>query len=210
MLNREDMLELTRRITPDRHTFTRVAGAYIDFEGDIEGSFNVNFLNLKGNERRMQLEIAKAIPFSETNKELLEYKVSSGLPGNKEIFRLFDGMITSGLKNDALMETFYELVGEKFVCEDEDFGVFVYHNRYDIPRKGRDGAYQGESEEVYEFLICAFCPLYDEFDPGLPTCGFLYPSFKDRSRDLEHVAVFHSKGEEPHLELEREILNLIR
>ena len=33
MINREDMLELTRRMTPSRHCFDRIAGAYMD--GDL-------------------------------------------------------------------------------------------------------------------------------------------------------------------------------
>ena len=37
MINREDMLELTRRMIPSRHVFDRVAGAYMDNEGFIDG-----------------------------------------------------------------------------------------------------------------------------------------------------------------------------
>ena len=40
MINREDMLELTRRMTPARTSMTRVAGCYIDREGEFDGSFN--------------------------------------------------------------------------------------------------------------------------------------------------------------------------
>ena len=46
MINREDMLELTRRMTPSRTSFTRVAGGYMEPDGEIDESFNVNFLNL--------------------------------------------------------------------------------------------------------------------------------------------------------------------
>ena len=42
-INREDMLELTRRMTPVRTSFTRIAGCYVDQEGDFDGSFNINF-----------------------------------------------------------------------------------------------------------------------------------------------------------------------
>ena len=44
MINREDMLELTRRMTPARTSFTRIAGCYVDADGDFDGSFNINFL----------------------------------------------------------------------------------------------------------------------------------------------------------------------
>ena len=35
-INREDMLELTRRMTPKRNCFSRIAGAYFDGEGFVE------------------------------------------------------------------------------------------------------------------------------------------------------------------------------
>ena len=33
----EDMLELTRRMTPSRNCFSRIAGAYMDTEGYVKG-----------------------------------------------------------------------------------------------------------------------------------------------------------------------------
>ena len=50
MINREDMLELTRRMTPARTCFDRIAGAYINDMGEVEDSFNVHFGNLSGGE----------------------------------------------------------------------------------------------------------------------------------------------------------------
>ena len=41
MINREDMLELTRRMTPTRTCFDRIAGAYISDMGEIEDTFNI-------------------------------------------------------------------------------------------------------------------------------------------------------------------------
>ena len=63
MINREDMLELTRRMTPDRTCFNRVAGAYMTAEGQIDDTFNIHFLKLSGAEMKRNLELAKAVPF---------------------------------------------------------------------------------------------------------------------------------------------------
>ncbi len=73
MLNREDMLELTRRMTPSVTSMTVIAGCYMDEDGEIDGTFNTNFLNLSPWERKRNLSIAKAIPFSRTNEQLREY-----------------------------------------------------------------------------------------------------------------------------------------
>ena len=78
------MLELTRRMTATRSHLVRLAGAYMDEEGYVDGNFNINFLNLKGEERKRCLNIAKAIPFSETNKELVSYKIPGIVPGSTD------------------------------------------------------------------------------------------------------------------------------
>ena len=51
MIDREDMMELTRRMTPSRTSFTRIAGCYMDADGEIDGTFNTNFLKLSGREK---------------------------------------------------------------------------------------------------------------------------------------------------------------
>lgn len=51
-INREDMLELTRRMTVKRNCFDRIAGAYLDEEGYVDATFNRHFLKLKLKNRR--------------------------------------------------------------------------------------------------------------------------------------------------------------
>ena len=60
-------------------------------------------------------------------------------------------------------------------------------------QKGADKERQWESEEVFEYLICVICPVDKEYEPGKPLRGFLYPSFNDRSCDLDHIAVFRER-----------------
>ena len=67
-INREDMLELTRRMTLKRNCFDRIAGAYLDRDGFIDGTFNKNFRQLSLPDQQ--------IPFSETNVALKEYVFS--------------------------------------------------------------------------------------------------------------------------------------
>ena len=104
------------------------------------------------------------------------------------------GMRECGLKNDALLYTFYELVGARY-CSREPYAILIFHDRYDVPVKASDKERQGESEEVYEYLIGAVAPLVGEYEPGRPACGFLYPAFADRSTDDAHVALFQADPE---------------
>ena len=96
----------------------------------------------------------------------------------------FNGNAVCGLKNDALMETFYEIVGEQYQAMG-DYAVYVFHDRYDIPAKGKDHVRQGESEEMFEYLICAICPVSGDYEPGEPECGFLFPAFMDGAKKTQ-------------------------
>ena len=57
-INREDMLELTRRMTLKRNCFDRIAGAYLDEEGFVDGTFNRHFLKLSQKKQQANLGIA--------------------------------------------------------------------------------------------------------------------------------------------------------
>ena len=144
MINREDMLELTRRMTLARTSFTRIAGCYVDKDGDFDGSFNTNFLKLSSPERTKKLALAKEIPFSPTNVNL---------------------------------------------------------KKYEFPQSVRKPGSMWQSEEVFEYIICAVCPLSGEYEPGKPEYGFLFPAFTDRSADLNHIDIFQIDAKRPHNEL---------
>lgn len=205
MINREDMLELTRRMNSERTCFTRIAGCYMDSEGFTDGTFNTNFLKLAQGERKKNLALAKEIPFAKTNINLKDYRFAKENEGRNSMWQLLMAIRDCGLKNDALMETFYEIVGKHYRSR-EDYAVFVFHASYDVPVKGADKAWLEGSEEVYEYLICAICPLTGEYEPGKPECGFLFPAFMDRSGDIHRVAVFSRDADHPHRELTDEIL----
>ena len=208
MINREDMLELTRRMTPSRTSFTRIAGCYLDRDGEIDGTFNTHFLKLSGAEKSGKLAIAKAIPFSKTNEQLKEYEFPKEAKRAGSAWQLLEAVRSCGLKNDALMEIFYEIVAKYYQAE-HDYAILMFHDSYDIPVKGSDKERQWESEEVYEYLICAICPLTGDYEPGEPECGFLYPSFANRSCYAGHVAVFQKDAAHPHREIVEKVLGCV-
>ena len=185
-INREEILELTRRMTLSRTSMTRIAGSYMDSEGFIDGTFNTNFLKLKPKEKEKNLAIAKIIPFSPTNKNLKRYI----LPENA------CRMKSSALTNDALLEAFYEYVAEKYHT-DHEYAIYLFHNTYDIPLKASDKENLWESEEMYEYLICAICPVSGDYEPGEPECGFLFPAFQDRTEDPDYIDVYQSNPDLP-------------
>ena len=194
MINREDMLELTRRMTPARTCFDRIAGAYINDMGEVEDSFNVHFGKLSGSEKSRNLALAKTIPFANTNEQLKEYTFSEKVKGKDSIYTLLRAIQQCGLKNDALMELLYEQIADGFPV-DYEFATFVFHGTYDVPIKAKDKESLWDSEEVYDFIICTVSPMAGEYEPAEPVFGFLYPAFSDRSGDEEKIDIFHADPE---------------
>jgi hypothetical protein len=186
-INREDMLELTRRLTSKRTNLVRVAGAYMDDEGDIDGTFNTSFLSLKGEERERCLAIAKEVLFSDTNRELKSYRIPGMKPGS--IWQLLYAIRDCGLKNDALLLNLYEIIAEQYL-KGRAYAIYIYYGVYDIPLKAADKERLEDSEEVYSYIIAAIAPVDKDQIPQMPNAGFLYPAFTNRSTDMEHINVF--------------------
>lgn len=195
-INREDMLELTRRMTLKRHCISRIAGAYLDEEGLVDGTFHRHFQKLSSRDQQINLELAKAIPFSETNTELREYCFSAEEETPGSVWQLLMALRACEMKNDAMLDVFYEIMG-KTVQSRAPYAVYMFFGNYDVPLLGSDRESQWESEEVYSFLICAVCPVNGEYESGEPTCGFLFPAFKDRSTDIQRINLFQKAGRSP-------------
>lgn len=104
MVNRDDMLELTRRMTPARASIDRIAGAYFDEEGYVDGTFNTHFLKLSASDGGKNLELAKAVLISKTNEQLKEYRIpdESRRPGS--IWQLFEGIKETGFLYPAFKD----------------------------------------------------------------------------------------------------------
>lgn len=200
MINREDMLLLTRRMTVKRTSITRIAGAYIDEEGFIDGTFNTGFLKLSPSDKEKNLAIAKVIPFAGTNENLKRYHFPKEAMGQGSVWQMLMALRSAGLQNDALLDVFYDLVAEKYQARGS-YAVYFFHDRYDIPAKAADHQRLGESERLFEYIICAIAPVSGDYEPGAPECGFLFPAFEDGGAALEHIDVFQADPAHPHKEL---------
>ena len=200
-IDREDMLALTRRMTVKRTSITRIAGAYIDPDGFVDGTFNTRFLNLSQTDKTRQLEIAKTIPFSDTNRNLKRYLFPEASMGKGSLWQLLMGARTSGLENDALLDLSMKFRGTLSISP----GIW----RIPVSRpvrhsaKGADHERLGESEQLFEYLICAICPVSGDYEPETAECGFLFPSYSEGGALLNAIDLYQADPENPHPKLAR-------
>ena len=157
-MNKKDILELKRRFKKDACTFTRLCGCYVDADRNKVTTFGETFLNLEDEEFYKYLEIAKKVMSGTIGNNILEleFPTAEEAPGGRQQFLM--GLRESALKNDDLMDTFYDLVIENYSYVG-NYLILVFHDAYDVMTKTSDNNKLDESEEVYEYLLCAICPV---------------------------------------------------
>ena len=196
MINRDDMLELTRRMTPKRCCFTRVAGAYTNMDREVGDTFNIHFLKLSASDQTRNLNLAKTVPFARTNDQLKEYRFNN--TGGGSMWQILESIRGCRLQNDALLDVFYEQILDNYDGgSPEGIYMYVFHGTYDVPSKGTDGAYIYDGDEIYDFIICTVGGLLAEYTPDKPDFGFLYPAFTDRCGDKERIDIFQADPRYP-------------
>lgn len=98
--------------------------------------------------------------------------------------------------------------------------ILFFHDAYDVITYTRDNEKLDESEDVYEYLLCAICPVnltepgleYNnnkntilprerDWVVGMPETGFLWPAFTNRQEERETVVFFTKDAKHPHHEL---------
>ena len=217
-MNKKDVLELNRRFKKEAATFTRVCGCYVDGNHNKVCKFGNTFLNLEEDEFYKYLEIANKALSGTIGNNLLELKfpIEEEEVGGRQ--HILMALRASKLEDENLLDTFYDLVIDTY-DHAGNYLIVLFHDAYDVMTRTKDNNNLDESEEVYEYLICAICPV-DLSKPGLGfledehrigprvrdwvvgavDTAFLFPAFNDRSTDI-HSTLFYTKNtKEPHSE----------
>ena len=217
-MNKKEVLELKRRFKKEAATFTRVCGCYVDGNHNKVCKFGNTFLNLEEDEFYKYLEIANKALSGTIGNNLLELKfpIEEEEVGGRQHIPM--ALRASKLEDENLLDTFYDLVIDTY-DHAGNYLIVLFHDAYDVMTRTKDNNNLDESEEVYEYLICAICPV-DLSKPGLGfleeehrigprvrdwvvgavDTAFLFPAFNDRSTDI-HSTLFYTKNtKEPHSE----------
>lgn len=218
-MNKKEILELKRRFKKDECTFTRMCGCYVDAQKNIVLKLKETFLNLQDEEFFKYLEIAKKTLSGTVGNNLLEleFPLTEEADNNRQLSLL--GLKKSALKDDGLLDSFYNLIIDSYDYAG-NFLILIFHDAYDVMTKTTDNAKLDESEEIYEYILCAVCPvslskaalgyLEDEnrigarnrdWIVGPPDVGFVFPAFTDRSSDIHSIMYYTKNAKDTHPEL---------
>jgi len=210
-MNNKDRLEITKRFKKEENTFTKVSGCYVNNDKQALLKFTETFHKLSDEELFKYLEIAKKSLSGKIGNNLLELNFTEE---DNEKQKLLMMVNRTGLKEDGVLSIFYDSVIESYDYSG-NYLILLFHDIYDVMIKTSDNRKLDESEEVYEYIICAICPVKLS-KPGLgyfnkenqikprirdwvvdaPAIGFTYPAFTDRSSDVDTIMYYTKNTKE--------------
>ncbi len=213
-MNKKEVLEIRKQFTQENCAITKICGCYVDHEKTKRLQTKTAFLSMPKEEMFKYFDLFRKTLSGKIGRNLLnlEIPLEEEMPGGAQEFLL--RLRDSKLKDDELLNAFYEKVIENYIYA-ENYYIVLIHAMYDIPGRASDQTeLYDASEEVYEYLLCSICPVelskaglcYDEeegqiterrreWEVGAPVKGFLFPAFNDRNTDL-HAALYYTKKTE--------------
>ena len=213
-MNKKEVSEIKKQFKPENCCITRICGCYVDREKNKITELKNAFLAMPEEEMFKYFDIFKKTLSGNIGKNLInmEFPLEQEREGGTQEFLL--RLRNSKLKDDGLIDTFYEKIIESYDCA-ENYYIILIHSVYDIPGKSSDGQEMFDaSDEIYEHILCSICPVtlskaglcYNgetnniedrirDWIVGMPDLGFLFPAFNDRSTDI-HSVLYYTKNAE--------------
>lgn len=226
-MKKKDILELKKRLKKDQCTFTKMCGCFVNTEKIIILELKETFLNLDEDDYFKYLEIAKKVLSGTIENNILELNFPNGGEdiNNKQLSLI--QLKKSKLKDDDLINNFYKSIIDNYDYP-ENYLILMFHDVYDVITKTTDNLKLDESEEVFEYVLCAICPIslsapalsyYEEenkiksrlrdWTVEAPTNGFVYPAFTDRSADVNSIMYYTKNSKDTHPELMENALGFL-
>ncbi len=224
-MNKKEIAEIKKQLTPDRCAISRICGCYVDGEKNIITSFRDTFLALPEEEIFKYFEIFRKTLSGTVGKNLLnmEFPLETEKENGTQYHLL--ALRESELKDDALLNRFYQEITQSFYYPG-NYLILLIHGAYDVPGKASDELEQFDaSDEVYTYMMVCICPVslakpalsYDaqekcfhnrirDWVVEMPLFGFLFPAFNDRSSDIHSLLYYTKDGNDLHEDVSDRIL----
>lgn len=217
-MNKKEINEIKRRFKKDSCNFDKMVGCYVDANKEMVLTFSETFLNLEDEEFHKYLEIANKSLSGTLGNNLLELPFGTDAEieggGQDLLMRLRESRLT----DEKLLLEYYNRIIESYDFVG-NYLIVLFHDTYDVPLKTKDDLTLDDSEEVYDYIICAICPVqlskaalgYREAENrigardrdwvvGPVDTAFTFPAFTERSTDLHACLAYTKNAKEPHVE----------
>ena len=203
--------EIRRHLRRERSNITALCGCYVNDNKEIISKFRQSVAMMPENESDKYFALLRRTLSGSIGKNLIDITFKTSQVADSPEHKLLMDLRASSLKDEELLDAFYQKVIESVVLEG-NYLILLGCDSYDVPYKSKDDSFQkDQSDEVYTYLICTICPVKETkanlhyvpqeklFHDGAmhqfvsaPALGFLFPAFDNRSTNI-YNALYYTK-----------------
>lgn len=217
-MNKKEISEIKKIFSDDCGFFTmnRVVSAFVDSEKNVKYKSNRLYNAMPSEEAELIMINLKKVLSGQIGKNLLEYQFPKSSYGEGGPQKFFYEILQSKLKDDDVSDRLINAIVEN-VEYVSTYAIFAAHCTYSVLKKNKNNDSTGEAEFDYNFIVTAICPvnlridglIYNEESNEiakkassdriveLPTDGFLFPLFSDRTADVNGVMYYTKNPKKP-------------
>ncbi|MGN0642747.1 MAG: DUF4317 domain-containing protein [Huintestinicola sp.] len=227
-MNKKEIAEIKKNFSDSCGLFTlnKVACAYVDAEKNIKFSDVRSYAMIPDDEGTVIMETLKKSLSGTLGKNLNEYAFPNESYEEGGAQNILYSAVRDRFESEDVTESFIKRIVENLTYSSA-YTVISGHCTYSILVKDKNDETIGESDNEYNFIITAVCPVntgddglfYDEENNTIakksntemiisraPTDGFLFPVFSDRSPDVNKVLYYTKSPKKPNLSFIEDVL----
>ena len=212
-MKQEDIRKIRRRIDTTLSNFRSIYGCYVNAAGEIVTTMEIPVLDMETEEREMYAAVLKKVLSGKPERNQIAVEFPTDKVGNSDEHRLLMALKSTQLRDDSMRELMYRQIIGNLDMDGESYVIILAADTYDLKTKDvKDEEWSEESNEQFEYFICAICPVKTskaalQYQPGPqefrgistgtilapPAVGFMFPALDEGSADI-YQAQYYSKS----------------
>ena len=161
-MNQKELREIRKRFNPDKESFSRIYGCYVNGARQIVSEMDMSLGLLEKEETELYLKILKKTLSGNLGRNLIDIEFSTDKVERSDEHKLLQALRLTHLRDENVRNIFYQRVIESADRGEDSYVILLASDSYDIPFKGTDDEVWDEgSSEVFDYFICCICPVKD-------------------------------------------------
>ena len=201
-MNKKEISEIKKNFKPDNF-FGKVSGCYVNNQKNIICEWKKDVISMDDEELKEYIDVFRSVLTGKIGVKLHNLYMDSSVDTK--------GLLAT-VKNDySAIKAMFDSIIANYETTD-NYVILYFTSTYDVPGKLSDDSELEDSDDVYDYGVCAVCPVkmskpglsYDHSNRNFansnrdwmlqkPTIGFLYPSFSNRESNAYETLFFAKK-----------------
>lgn len=222
-MNEKEIAELRRRLKTDKCAVDAVYGCFVNDKKEIVSTFRLTLGLMGRDDADALLAVIRKVFSGKIGRNLTDLPFT-----NEQVMDSGEHRLLMDLRrgNEEAVNALFAQTAAGLSMEG-NYIILIATDSYDVPFFGADGKKAEESETVFQYCLCAVCPVRETKPAlaffanenafrqlgidrvlGAPELGFMFPSFDDRCANIYDVLYYTKHTDMNHPEFIEDVLRL--